>query len=106
MTPTDPWVTLVVALIVGVFGGGAFVTFLRVRVDKNQVLVTTAKDVVFVQKGLIDELQEQLDRVKAELAQVRSERDAERRELDELRRQNESMRRRLAALETQNPPPA
>lgn len=82
-------VTSIVTGLVGLFGGGGLVALLRVNADKGKIVVEAAQGAVIVQTGVIDDLQEELARVKAELAEERRARAADQarheREIAELR---------------------
>jgi hypothetical protein len=90
MTLADPVitsavVTTVVTLLVGLFGGGTVVALLRIGPDRNKVVIEAAQGAVIVQTSVIDDLQEELARVKAVLAEIRAE--------------NVALRRRVANIE-------
>lgn len=70
---TGAAVTTVVALIVGLFGGGTVVALLRIDVDKGKVVIEAAQGAVIVQSSVIDDLQAELARVQAEMATLRAE---------------------------------
>lgn len=100
-TAASPLVSAVVALIVGLFGGGSMVALLRVGADKNKVVIEAAQGAVIVQTSVIDELQEaragdreELARMKAALVELRGQ-------LAQEIEQNALMRRRLAVVERQ-----
>lgn len=93
---TSPWVTGVVALIVGVFGGGGIAALLRVPADRGKVVIEAAQGAVIVQSSVIDDLLDEVARVKAEMATLRQE---HRRELTALRQENEQLRRRIGVVE-------
>jgi hypothetical protein len=82
---TSGLVSAVVALLVGVFGGGTIVALLRVNADKGKVVIEAAQGAVIVQTSVIDDLQAELQRVKGELAALRVE--------------NADLLRRIAAVE-------
>lgn len=71
-------VTAVVTLLVGLFGGGTIVALLRVQADRGKVVIEAAQGAVIVQTGVIEALQEELNR-------IRAERDADRIEILGLR---------------------
>lgn len=95
----SPAVTTVVSIVLGVFGGGSFVALLRIRADRNQVVVAAAQGAVIVQTGVIDALHEELGRLKRDLGELRDRRAEAERELEMLRSENRAMRRRLELLE-------
>lgn len=98
------YVGFIVAVIIGVFGGGSLVTLMRVKVDRSRVIVSSAEGAVIVQSGVIDDLQDEIKRLQAKVADLRKERDEEAAELNVLRAENRSMRARLARLENGNNP--
>jgi hypothetical protein len=90
MTLADPVitsaaVTTAVTLLVGLFGGGTVVALLRIGPDRNKVVIEAAQGAVIVQTSVIDDLQEELARVKAVLTEIRVE--------------NVALRRRVANIE-------
>ncbi len=75
----SPLIAAVVTGLFGLFGGGALVALLRVNVDRHKIVVQAAQGAVIVQSGVIDDLTDELARVKADGEQCR-------REVHELRR--------------------
>jgi anaerobic glycerol-3-phosphate dehydrogenase len=66
----------VTTLIVAILGGGfinGLIALLRFRVDKDAVVVTAAQGAVVVQTGVIDALQEELERLKNDVTVARTE---------------------------------
>jgi hypothetical protein len=82
---TSAVVTTAVTLLIGLFGGGTVVALLRIGPDRNKVVIEAAQGAVIVQTSVIDDLQEELARVKAVLAEIRVE--------------NVALRRRVANIE-------
>lgn len=100
---TSPLVTTVVALIIGVCGGGGLAALLRIRADRGKVVIEAAQGAVIVQTSVIDDLHTELARVKAELAEVREtsaqrEAESQRREA-EWQKERVQMQARLTAVE-------
>lgn len=78
----------IIAIIGILFGGGvsaAVATFIKVRPEAGQILVTTAQGAVVVQTGVIESLQRELARISSEL--------------DEMRAENSGLRARIRELE-------
>lgn len=100
---TSTLVTSVVALLIGVFGGGTLAALLRVKADRGKVVIEAAQGAVIVQTSVIDDLQAELQRVKGEMASMRADRAAEREqweaEMAGLRRENAVLRQRMVAVE-------
>lgn len=96
---TSPWVTAAVALSVGLFGGGGLVALLRVRTDKNKIVVDAAQGAVIVQSGVIEALREELNRVKGERQRLEQLVQNLRNEVQALRRETADTASRVAAVE-------
>lgn len=90
--------------------GAAVVSFRKAGPEASQIIVDASKDVVIIQKGMIDELREglriaqlrisELQTLEGEVAQMRDELHALRAENQHLRDDNRRLRRRLSALES------
>jgi hypothetical protein len=103
----------VTSVIVALVGGGfvtGFVALLKFKPEKDAIVVTAAQGALVVQTGVMDALQEELDRaradssaLRAEIAAVRKEFAAEvariRVELDTMRGERDSYRDRVRELE-------
>lgn len=89
---TSTVVTLIVTLLVGLFGGGSLVALLRVSADKGKVVIEAAQGAVIVQTSVIDDLQDELNRVKKELADLRVQE-------ARLWAENAALRARMALIE-------
>lgn len=100
---TSPVVSAVVALIVGVFGGGTIAALIRMPADKGKIVIEAAQGAVIVQTSVIDDLQDELARVRADLAEERKARAA-----DQARYEREiaSLRERVARMENGGAPGA
>lgn len=95
---TSPAVTAVIAVIVAVFGGGGLAMLLRLGADKGKIVIEAAQGAVVVQTGVIDALQEELNRLKAEVDRLRTERDAEARRRHEQDTELAALRAEVARL--------
>lgn len=93
---TSPWFTALAALIVGVGGGGGIAALIKLRPERGRIVIDAAQGAVVVQATVIDDLQEELGRVKAELA---AERRARRTERAEYQRELAALRARVDAVE-------
>lgn len=72
---TSTVVSGVVALIVGLGGGGTIVALLRVSADKGKVVIEAAQGAVIVQSSVIDELLAELKRMSVKVADLEREND-------------------------------
>lgn len=70
---TGTLVTAAVTLLVGLFGGGTLVALFRVNADRGKVVIEAAQGAVIVQTGVIEALQEELNRLKEERVTDRKE---------------------------------
>lgn len=93
---TSPWFTGLVALIVGLGGGGGLAALIKLRPERGRIVIDAAQGAVVVQATVIDDLQDELARVKAELAAEREARQAER---AEYQRELTDLRSRVARVE-------
>jgi hypothetical protein len=82
--------------IVGVFGGGTLVALFKVGADRSQILVKAAEGAVVVQSGVLDELREEIHRVKQDF---REQVDHLQHDNDRLKQENLELRARVAHLE-------
>lgn len=84
----------------------AWVAFKKVKPERDSFLVSTAQGVVVMQSSILDEMQEEVQRVKsradeleAQLRTMRNEQAEVLEERDYLRTQNEELHKQIAALE-------
>jgi cell shape-determining protein MreC len=96
---TSPLVTAVVALIIGVCGGGGLAALLRIRADRGKVVIEAAQGAVIVQTSVIEDLHTELARVKADVATLRSEATDRGQEMARLRAENNDLRALRTELE-------
>ncbi len=89
---TGTLVTAAVTLMVGVFGGGSVVALFRVGADRGKVVIEAAQGAVIVQTGVIEALQEELNRLKEERA-------VDRAEIARLRAENAALSTRVTRVE-------
>lgn len=105
-------VTAVVSIVLGGGFVGGIVALVKLRPEGDQIIVSSAKDVVVIQAGALDELRRQIDEMRerfdtqaAEAAQAIAECHAEREELrherDTERVNNRELRGRIEALEAE-----
>lgn len=85
---------------------GAVIAWRKIQPEKDSIVVTAAQGALVVQSGVLDELREELQRIRAdheelrgEIRRVRSERDELRTKNIELQRQVERLERRVRELE-------
>lgn len=57
------WVTLVAVVIGGGGFVGAIIALLKFRPEAGQILVTTAQGVVIIQKSVIEDLRQEIERI-------------------------------------------
>lgn len=107
--------TLVTTIVYVLFGGGLFgglVALVKLRPEGAQILVATAKDVVVIQRGVIEDMEQRFasmeDRFEQQvaastlsLAECHSERDDLRSELVAERLNSAELRARIEALEAE-----
>lgn len=60
---SDNWLSVLIAVIVAVFGSGGIVALIRSRGEGSKILVDAAQGAVVVQSGVIDSLQEEITRL-------------------------------------------
>ena len=75
-------------ILVALLGGGfvaGLVALLRFRVDKDAVIVTAAQGAVIVQSGVIDALQEELQRARADRNEAQQKTAALEQEIERLK---------------------
>jgi peptidoglycan hydrolase CwlO-like protein len=70
---TENWISVLVALVIGVFGGGGIATILKAKPETTKILVDAAQGAVVVQSGVIDSLQENLTKQHEELEKAQAE---------------------------------
>jgi uncharacterized protein involved in exopolysaccharide biosynthesis len=99
---SNPLLITLVAGILGLFSGGALVALLRIKVDKEKIVVEAAQGAVVIQTNVIDNLNEELTRVRLELHSMQGIARAFESELVVLRKENVDLRKRVAALEEEN----
>jgi chaperonin cofactor prefoldin len=75
---------IVAGLLSGGFIGGV-VAFMKLRPEVQQILVSTAQDAVVIQSGVIDDLNDQLERARKRITAAESD--------------NERLRARVSSLE-------
>lgn len=93
--PSNTSATLI-QLAIAVLGGGGLiagiVAFLKLRPERDSIVVTAAQGALLIQSGVVDELQEQLKEMRAELNRSRSTIDEHQREVTILRREVDQLR--------------
>lgn len=80
---------------------GAIQAFVRAQPERDQILVTSAKDVVVIQRDTISDLTSRLDALEEDVAERKREEERLRQERDRLAAENETLRERVASLEEQ-----
>jgi uncharacterized protein (DUF3084 family) len=97
----SPVVIAIVTGIFGLFSGGALAALLRVNVDRGKIVIEAAQGAVIVQSGVIEDLNDELHRVKDELAAVHDESRRCKEETRQLRAANRALTQRIENLEQQ-----
>lgn len=111
MNNTTIITTLVSVLLGGGFIGG-IVALVKLKPEGDQILVSSAKDVVLIQKGALEDLREQMRELEARfdaqiktaaraVAECHAEREELKAERDEERKVNIELRRRIEVLEAE-----
>jgi predicted transcriptional regulator len=95
----SPIIIALITGIFGIFGGGALVALLRVNVDRHKIIVDTAQGAVIVQSGVIEDLNDELHRVKDELTMVHKDYRQCREDTRQLRAVNRELSQRIETLE-------
>lgn len=108
----SPLFTTLVPVVIG--GGfiGSIVALLKLKPEGDQILISSAKDVVVIQAGALDEMRRQIEEMRqrfetqaSESAQAIADCHAEREELrherDAERANNRDLRARIEALEAE-----
>ena len=76
----SPLFVAIIAGLFGLFSGGTLVALFRVNADKQKIVVDAAQGAVIIQSSVIDDLNEELGRVRKELNAVEKRaRDCQRR---------------------------
>lgn len=92
----------VVAIVIALAGGGlvtALVAMRRVGAEKQSIIVDAAQGAVIVQQGVIDSLQDQLDRAKQELGIIHETLAEVEARLEECEDARDGFRREIRRLE-------
>lgn len=95
----SPALLAVITGLFGIFGGGTVVALLRINVDKHKIVVEAAQGAVIVQTGVIDNLNNELTRVREDLDEVETRARNCEKETQKLRRENRELRHRVEVLE-------
>ncbi len=99
----SPVVIAIITGIFGVFGGGALAALFRVNVDRHKIVIQAAQGAVIVQSGVIEDLDNELHRVRDELREVRGQAADCQKEVAKLHRENRELRGRIETLEEHDP---
>jgi len=73
---TSTVVTSLVALVIGLGGGGGLVALFKVSADRGKIVVEAAQGAVIVQTSVIRDMQANQDRMQHDMDSLRAERDA------------------------------
>lgn len=68
----DNWLSVLIAAIMALFGGGGIVAYLKNRSEAPKILVDAAQGAVVVQSSVITSLREDLNSARAEISELRS----------------------------------
>lgn len=96
---TSDWIIPVVSTLLG--GGliGGYVSLRKLKPEGDQIIVSAAKDVVVVQKGLLDDMRNEIDEMRRRFTQRERIQDAA---LTACEEREKEMRLRIVALEKAN----
>jgi peptidoglycan hydrolase CwlO-like protein len=94
----DNWLSVLIAVIVAVFGGGGVAALIRTRSEGPKILVDAAAGAVVVQSGVIESLKDDLHDARAEIAELR----AHMAEINGLRSRVRELEHRNDVLEAEN----
>lgn len=95
---TDNWLSVLIAVIVGIFGGGGIAALLKARPEGSKILVDAAQGAVVIQSSVLESLQAHIVRQDAEIAELRTHIS----EVNTLRANERDLRERVRELEHQN----
>jgi FtsZ-binding cell division protein ZapB len=71
--PPGNWLPVLIPVILALAGGGGFVAWRRLRTESPRIIVEAAQGAVIVQSGVIDDLQDGLERARSEVRDLRAE---------------------------------
>ena len=66
------WLDVLIAVIIGAFGAGGVVAFMKLRSENTKILVDAAQGAVVVQSGVIESLRADLQTAHEEIKELRT----------------------------------
>lgn len=82
---TDNWLSVLIAAIVGIFGGGGIAALLKARPEGSKILVDAAQGAVIVQSSVMNDLREEIARLVSQNEKHQSQIEKQEAEITELR---------------------
>lgn len=102
---SDNWLSVLVALIVSVAGGGGIAALIKSRPEGNKIIVDAAQGAVVVQSKVIDSLRQEVDELRSHITEINSLRsrvsELEAQNIT-LKAENVSLREKVKHLEEQS----
>jgi peptidoglycan hydrolase CwlO-like protein len=97
MPPPPAVVSLnvITAVLLAVGGFGGLVAFLKYPRDNDRVIVSTAEGLHTIQSGIIDQLQEEIGRIRTLRDQAEAESERCRKQIDALESQVDELKREM-----------
>lgn len=100
------WEIAVIVAIGTILGGGGLAAVLRIKPEKNQILVQSAERVVVLQSSELNRLAERLERLESKVVkyekqveELSSRLDQTEEQLEDTRRERDTLKRRVQELE-------
>lgn len=93
----DNWLSVLIAFIVAIFGGGGLTALIKSRSEGSKIVVEAAQGAVVVQSGVIESLRIELNDLRAQITEIYSLRSRVR----DLEHMNEILRAENTKMESQ-----
>lgn len=94
----DNWLSVLIAAIMALFGGGGIAALIKTRSEAPKILVDAAQGAVVVQSGVIESLRDDLKAARAEITELRTHMT----ELNTLRNKVRNLEDKNRVLEAEN----